>query len=411
MMPYLAAFSPAACTTGHGSEGAADVPSTFAVMAVSHGVEPLDLARAVAKALGPQALVLDAWPEGADEDTFHAIEQSMRHVVYLARDPQEPWGGLCLRRADHVVLVAAAGAPPLARDLARLCGGSTWTRQDLVVVQRGQAVTARPAAPASRRCRSTGCACMPAPDTTRTSRGSPDRHRTRARRGPLGRRRPGLRPARRAAALEEVGRPVDLVGGTSIGAIIGAGVAMGWSVAEASERVVDAFVKDSPLNDYTVPFVALTRGAKVESRLARHFGETRIEDLWLPFFCLSTNLSTAQAVVHRTGRLATALRASIAIPGLLPPVATQDGVLVDGAMMNNVPADVMADLERGPVLAIDVAGDVAFQKPDARGWRMRLLRRWPAFRPRPRGSRSFCCDPRPSRATRNRRSPAPGPGL
>ena len=63
--------------------------------------------------------------------------------------------------------------------------------------------------------------------------------------------------------------------------------------------------------------------------------------------------------VHAKGNLALALRASIAIPGLLPPVVANEGVLADGAMMNNLPVDVMADLDRGPVIGVDVARDLA----------------------------------------------------
>ncbi len=81
-------------------------------------------------------------------------------------------------------------------------------------------------------------------------------------------------------------------------------------------------------------------------------------------------------MIHRAGRVAEALRASIAIPGLLPPVCTPEGVLVDGGMMNNLPADVMARLKRGRVLAVDVGSDLAFQAMPTRSWRGRTLRRW-----------------------------------
>jgi NTE family protein len=81
-------------------------------------------------------------------------------------------------------------------------------------------------------------------------------------------------------------------------------------------------------------------------------------------------------MIHRCGDLPTALRASIAIPGLLPPVCTEEGVLVDGGMMNNLPADIAAGMERGPVLAIDVGSDLAFQSMPVRTWRGRAVRSW-----------------------------------
>jgi NTE family protein len=143
-----------------------------------------------------------------------------------------------------------------------------------------------------------------------------------------------------------------------------------------SERIVEAFVTAPPLNDYTLPLVAITRGLKVDRALARHFGDARIEDLWHPFFCVSTNLSTGAALVHRRGPLARALRASVAIPGLLPPVLAPEGVLVDGAMINNLPVDVIAGIDRGRILAVDVASDVAMLGTPRRSWRNQILRRW-----------------------------------
>lgn len=113
----------------------------------------------------------------------------------------------------------------------------------------------------------------------------------------------------------------------------------------------------------------------MDAGLAERFGDARIEDLWRPFFCVSSNLTTGTAMVHRVGALDRAIRASIAIPGLLPPVASEDGILVDGGMMNNLPADVMADLDRGPVLAVDVGSDSAFQAMPRRGMGARAVRR------------------------------------
>src|SRR6202035_4079754 len=142
-------------------------------------------------------------------------------------------------------------------------------------------------------------------------------------------------------ALREARVPIDFVGGSSIGSIIAAGVAVGWSDDEMRLRYRRSFVDTNPVNDYTFPFVALTRGRKVSRLLQREYGDILIEDLRRPFFCVSANLSTGRALEHRDGRLADALRASVAIPGVLPPVFHGDDVLVDGATINNLPVDVM----------------------------------------------------------------------
>jgi NTE family protein len=157
-------------------------------------------------------------------------------------------------------------------------------------------------------------------------------------------------------ALRERGVPIDYVAGVSMGAIIAAGVAMGWNDAELHRRIQEAFVSSSPLDDVALPILAMTRGEKVVERLAEHFGDTEIADLWLPFFCLSSNLTTGAYHLHRRGLLRRALRASIALPGVLPPATEGDHVLVDGAVLKNFPADVMRTVQPGPIVGVDVSG-------------------------------------------------------
>lgn len=157
-------------------------------------------------------------------------------------------------------------------------------------------------------------------------------------------------------ALRERGVPIDFVGGVSMGAIIGAGLAMGWDEAEMEARIRDAFVATSPLDDIALPLLAMTRGDKVRERLAKHFGETQIADLWLPFFCVSSNLTTGSYEIHKSGLLRQALRASISLPGVLPPATTaDDNVLVDGAVMKNFPADLVRLTHLGPIVGVDVS--------------------------------------------------------
>lgn len=85
-------------------------------------------------------------------------------------------------------------------------------------------------------------------------------------------------------ALRSAGVPIDFVGGSSMGAIVGASVAIGWSHDELERRMKQAFVESSPLDDLVVPILAMTRGKKVDRRLEEHFGQTKIADLWKPFF-------------------------------------------------------------------------------------------------------------------------------
>lgn len=155
-------------------------------------------------------------------------------------------------------------------------------------------------------------------------------------------------------ALREAGMPIDFVGGASMGAIIAAGIALEWSDAEMGQRIRAAFVDSNPLDDWTLPVVSLAKGHKVDQRLKDHFGDIEIADLKRPFFCLSSNLGNGRPYVHRTGKVREALRASIAIPGLLPPVVDGNNILVDGAVFTNFPAQQMRAFHRGPVVGVDV---------------------------------------------------------
>ncbi len=157
-------------------------------------------------------------------------------------------------------------------------------------------------------------------------------------------------------ALREAGLPFDVIGGTSMGAIVAGCAAMGWDDNEIEFRIRKAFVETNPLGDYTIPVVGLVRGRRVEDRLQEHFGETLIEDLNAPFFATSVNLVAGDIRVHRSGLLRKALRASISLPGILPPVVDGDNaLLVDGAVLRNFPVDVLKDLHRGPIIGVDVA--------------------------------------------------------
>ena len=157
-------------------------------------------------------------------------------------------------------------------------------------------------------------------------------------------------------ALRARNVPIDFVCGVSMGGIIGAGVAMGWDDVELDRRIRAAFVESSPVDDIALPILAMTRGVKVTERLQEHFGEADIADLWLPFFCISANLTAGAYHLHRRGPLWRALRASSALPGLIPPATEGDDVLVDGAVMKNFPADVMRAGHLGVIVGVDVSG-------------------------------------------------------
>jgi NTE family protein len=160
-------------------------------------------------------------------------------------------------------------------------------------------------------------------------------------------------------ALHQSGVPIDMIGAASMGSIVAAGLALGWDDGELSHRLRHAFTDSNPVTDYTLPLLSLVKGREVTRRLRENFGEARIENLWRLYYCTSSNLTTGRAKTHRSGLLWRAVRASVAIPGILPPVIDGEEVLVDGGVMNNFPVDVMRELRRGPIIGVDVATKAA----------------------------------------------------
>jgi predicted acylesterase/phospholipase RssA/CRP-like cAMP-binding protein len=153
-------------------------------------------------------------------------------------------------------------------------------------------------------------------------------------------------------AMEETGIPIDIVGGTSIGAILGGMVAMQFD-SQKIQAACKQYISNS--FDYTLPIASLIKGKKIQSSLESVFGERRIEDLWLPYFCVATNLTQADQIVHRRGPAAEAIRSSISLPGVMLPCYHDGDLLVDGGVLNNLPVNVMRSVFKGnTVIAVDV---------------------------------------------------------
>lgn len=188
-------------------------------------------------------------------------------------------------------------------------------------------------------------------------------------------------------ALGELGIPIDAVGGTSAGALVAGAVARGWSVEQVRAVLHDGMVAQGSPIDPTVPLTSLAAGRRMTERLRMAAGDVDIEDLWLPFYCVSTNLSHNRAEVHRRGRGWRAVRASMSIPGVFPPVAEGGDVLVDGGLIDNMPVGEMRRAHEGiTVIAVDVgvqrglgAGDLP-ESTVLHGWRLMFDRLHPGRR-------------------------------
>ena len=178
----------------------------------------------------------------------------------------------------------------------------------------------------------------------------------------------GARAFAHLGVLEELlaaGVLIDRIAGVSLGSLVAGGLAAGHGSDVLAEAFKASFVDDNPTGDYTLPLFSMIRGSRTRALLDRYFGETRIEELQIRFFCLSCDLISRETVIHKTGRLRDAIHASLSIPGIFPPISTPEGrLLVDGGVLDNLPVEPMARSGEGPVMAVDVTGKMGdFRKP------------------------------------------------
>lgn len=164
-------------------------------------------------------------------------------------------------------------------------------------------------------------------------------------------------------ALQECGVHVDVVGGTSIGAFIGALYAMHpYELPLVEEKAMQFSINMSSimekLKDLTLPIASFFHGGRFNDAIKSHFFDLAIEDLMLNYFCVTTDIAKSRMSVHRSGAAWKFVRASMSLQGYLPPISEDGSLLLDGGYMNNLPADVMKE-EGGIkyILAVDVGSE------------------------------------------------------
>lgn len=155
-------------------------------------------------------------------------------------------------------------------------------------------------------------------------------------------------------AMREQGIPIDLVAGTSAGAMSAFLVAAGRS-DDDMRRAAFLFHRARPMRGYTLPIFSLKRGERLSRALRDQCGEGQIEDLWIPFVAVSSNLTRRSAQLHTRGPVWAALRASGSLPGVVDPFVQDGELLVDGALVDNLPVRVARERLAGRVIAVDVA--------------------------------------------------------
>jgi len=122
-------------------------------------------------------------------------------------------------------------------------------------------------------------------------------------------------------------------------------------------------MRNDILIDFKIKKNALISGKNIEEILKIFLRDKKFSDLKYPFYVVATDLLRGEEVVFKEGSLYDAVRASISIPGILPPVKLNDIVLVDGAVVDKVPAKVLKENRHGFIIGVDVSGKSTKKEP------------------------------------------------
>lgn len=301
-----------------------------------------------------QAAATDAL-DGLIASWLDEFESNHAFVLYAADATLTPWTRRCLGRADRVLVVGRAGDDPTPGEVEqaaaafevpvrselvllhppeteRPSGTAVWLNQrDLFTHHHVRMGDAAHVARVARRLTGHAVAVV-------FSGG-----------GALGYAEMGV-----YRAMVQLGIPIDFIGGTSMGAIMSGAIACGYSYAVMQEQAQT--MADIGVMDITLPLASLTASEHVSAVLQDNFGGFNIEDLWIPYFCVSTNFSIAERVIHRRGPLWRAIRASMSVPGVFLPIVEDGNVLVDGGIMDNFPVEEMVQSsESNTVIGVHIS--------------------------------------------------------
>ncbi|MCA9495070.1 MAG: patatin-like phospholipase family protein, partial [Myxococcales bacterium] len=329
---------------------------------------------------------VDAWDQTDRRIVRWVTEQERRYrfIVYEADRTWTAWTRRCVRMADKVLLVARADTVAEVTDTERHLQAVAAVGQELVLMHPDDAERPRRTSvwldrrPHLRRVHHVRLA-----DPTTVARLA--RFLTNRSVGLVlgGGGARGTAQMGAIQALRDVGVPIDLVGGTSAGGGVAAMAALGWDLETMRARNHRAFVVMAPFQQYTLPFYSLIQKHRVEQVSRWLYGDARIEDLWLPMFCVACDLVRGEKVVLRDGELWRAILATTALPGVVPPVWFDGRLLVDGGVMDNNPVRTMREMHPGPTLLVDVGQARAelVSPPDLRDLPSPLTALWHRFKP------------------------------
>lgn len=327
-------------------------------------------------------------------DAIHEADLTHDRVVMLADDSAPDWLALALRSADRIVVVSSS--TPDRGERARIEAVRAATEpsadydlwQGVVSVARGAAArntaSLRALSGAHR-----GIVLNPGDEQSiRRFARLITGNGTGVALGGGGAR--SFAQLGALAALLERGHTIDAIAGTSMGSVVAARFVLSGDIDYVTRHGIETFT-EIKLLDWTVPVCSIYGGRRISSLIEDEFGNVDIEDMPVPFCAMSTNLTTAEVVEHHSGPLGTAIRASVSLPGVFPPVVSNGDLLVDGGVLQNLPVDPLRnDPGIKTIIAIDVTPPGGMRAPDgydhgievgdiARGLVRRRRNPWPAL--------------------------------
>ncbi len=255
-------------------------------------------------------------------------EAENRYVVYEADSRPSPWTERSIRQADRVlVVVDARGNPALGEieeEVLRIHDAQTGSRPTLALVHPAE--TRQPSGTSGwLRNRNVErfhhVRLGHGEDFARLARFLTGRAVGLALGGGFAR---GMAHIGVFRAMRELGLPIDAIGGASMGTLIAGQWALGWGEQQMIQRTREAC--NVIHEDYTFPFLAFKSGRRFSEMVRGLFGDTQIEDLWMPYFGISANLNRAELAMHTSGSLTKAVLAGTRAPGVFPPIVL-DGEL------------------------------------------------------------------------------------
>ncbi|XP_075885209.1 patatin-like phospholipase domain-containing protein 7 [Nelusetta ayraudi] len=367
-----------------------DVPLTAFTLELQHallaiGPTLLLTSDIIKQRLG--AAALDSVHEYRLSSWLGQQEDLHRIVLYQSDGRLSPWTQRCIRQADCIIIVGLGEQEPTVGQLERMLeGGAARAQKQLVLLHREDGPPPKGTVEwLNMRSWISRHMHLSCPRRVFSKRSLPkllelyqrvfekpaDRHSDFSRLARVltgnaiglilgGGGARGCSQVGILRALTEAGIPVDLIGGTSIGSLMGALYAEDRSYSRmrvrAKEWAMEMTSVFKKVLDLTYPVTSMFSGASFNSSISSVFKGKQIEDLWIPYFNITTDITASAMRVHTDGSLWRYVRASMSLSGYLPPLCDpKDGhLLMDGGYINNLPADVARSMGAKVVIAIDV---------------------------------------------------------